>query len=378
MQIEDRGLVYDATAAEPLRRVAFFSSLCPLGSGSILCGFEVGSAKHAVDSTIGICRSRDGGVTWHPLEHSFATTIAGVPGSLGGAEMVEVSPGRMQLWATWFDRSEPERPLFDPVTEGILHTKLLLATSHDEGATWSDWEQATTPGLAGCATTGPIVAWPDGTLAYPFESFKEFDDPRPARHAAWIVASRDAGHTRGEPLKVADDPRGEVYYWDQRLCPTGRSGQFVAMFWTHDRALKRDLHVHLRRASFINGQIVRQPIRCTTIPGQIAAPLALDDDRLLAFVVDRAGPCTMKLWRSHDGGATWPADDCLVVYAHEERSAVGRPHEQIDFAQYWEDMGKWSFGHPAIRRLGPEHVLLVYYAGAPDCMSIHWVRVRVD
>lgn len=378
MHIEDRGLVYDATVALSSRRVAFFSSLCLLPSGAILCTFEVGSAKHAVDSTVGICRSRDGGVTWQPLEHAFATMFAGVPGSLGGAEIVEASPGRWHLWTTWFDRSEPERPLFDPVTEGILHTRLLSATSEDGGTTWSDWREVPTPGLAGCATTGPIVAWPDGTLAYAFESLKEFDDPRPARHAAWLMASRDAGRSWDAPLKVADDPRGNVYYWDQRLCAGNQPGELVAMFWTHDRALQRDLPVHLRWARVDDNQIVGRPIQPTTIPGQIAAPLVLDDSRLLAFVVDRAGPCTMKLWRSHDAGVTWPTDDCLVVYTHEEQSAVGRPHEQIDFAQYWEDMGKWSFGHPAIRRLGPNHVLLVYYAGAPDCMSIHWVRVRID
>ena len=33
------------------------------------------------------------------------------------------------MFATWFDRSEPERPLFDPVTQGILRSKLLLAVS---------------------------------------------------------------------------------------------------------------------------------------------------------------------------------------------------------------------------------------------------------
>jgi hypothetical protein len=378
MHIEAHGLVYDATAAAANRRVAFFSSLCSLASGSILAAFEVGSAKHAVDSTIGICRSRDGGATWQSLDHSFATAFAGVPGSLGGAEIVAASPGRLQLWTTWFDRSQPERPLFDPVTEGILRTKLLSATSEDEGDSWSDWREVPTPGLTGCATTGPIIAWPDGTRGFAFESFKELDDPRPARHAAWLMTSRDAGRSWDAPLKVGDDPSGNVYYWDQRLCPTTHRGEFVALFWTHDRALKRDLPVHLRWARIDNHQIVGHPIQPTTIPGQIAAPLVLDDHRLLAFVVDRAGPCTMKLWRSPDAGRTWPADECLVVYTHDEQSAVGRPHEQIDFAQYWEDMGKWSFGHPAIRRLGPNHVLLVYYAGVPDRMSIHWARVKID
>jgi hypothetical protein len=83
----------------------------------------------------------------------------------------------------------------------------------------------------------------------------------------------------------------------------------------------------------------------------------------------------MTLWASADGGASWPAKDRLVVYTHDERAALSQGRENIDFAQYWEDMGKWSFGHPAIRRLPNGAVLLAWYAGAPDCMSLHWARV---
>jgi hypothetical protein len=49
----------------------------------------------------------------------------------------------------------------------------------------------------------------------------------------------------------------------------------------------------------------------------------------------------------------------------------------VDFAQYWEDMGKWTFGHPAIRPLDKGRVLVAYYAGTPERMSIHWARVKV-
>src|SRR5206468_11842957 len=98
------------------------------------------------------------------------------------------------------DRSEPERPLFDPVTEGILHSKQLAAVSTDEGDSWSPWRELLTPGLTGCGSTGPMLQWRDGTIAYPFESFKEFDDPKPGRHAAWMLVSRDGGHTFSDPV----------------------------------------------------------------------------------------------------------------------------------------------------------------------------------
>lgn len=388
-RIEDRGLIYDATNRPAKERIAFFTSLCPLKSGTLLCGFQLGSSKHAPDGTIRLCRSRDRGRTWQELPFRFVTEHDGIPGSLSGAEMVEIEPGRLLLFSTWFDRSDPNRPLFDPVTEGILHAKQRVAVSTDDGETWGDWRVLPTPGLTGCAITGPAQRWNDGTIAYMFESFKEFDDLRPARHGAWMILSRDGGETFSEPLLVAQHPEHKIYYWDQRLCTTRSAGEFVALFWTHDLEHKRDLNVHFRRATIdqcpslssiekTGAGSVQTPlaIRETTIPGQIAAPLVWEDGRLLAFVVDRNRPGTMTLWCSKDGGATWPADDALVVHTHDERALLSQGRENIDFKQYWEDMGKWTFGHPAIRALDDGRLLLAYYAGTPDALSIHYARLE--
>jgi hypothetical protein len=83
------------------------------------------------------------------------------------------------------------------------------------------------------------------------------------------------------------------------------------------------------------------------------------------------------LWSSADGGSTWPEHQALVVHTHDERAALtqGAGKENVDYAEYWDDMKKWSFGHPAIRLLGADRVLLAWYAGAPDCMSLHWAIV---
>ncbi|MBN2294963.1 MAG: exo-alpha-sialidase [Pirellulales bacterium] len=382
MRLEETGLVYDAAAQNANRRVAAFTALCTLESGTAFCSFSVGPQKHAVTSTVKICRSRDRGRTWETLPFEFCTQIDGVPGSIGPGEMVEVEPGRLAMFATWFDRSEPDRPLFDPETEGILHSKQLLAFSDDKGDSWSDWTVVPTPGLTGCAGTGPVLKWSDGMIGYPFESYKEFDDPSPSRHGAWLLLSRDGCRTFDEPLLVAQHPEHSVYYWDQRLCLNGKSGGYIGLFWTHDLAAKRDLSVHIREADITRhygkpggADFEVAPIRATTIPGQIAAPLLLQDGRLLAFVVDRDMPGTMKLWQSLDGGRTWPENDALTIYTHDERAAVTQGKDDIDFGEYWDDMTKWSFGHPSVRGLPDGRVLAAFYAGTPQCMDIHWARV---
>ena len=375
-QIADRGIVFDATSQPPENRIAYFTSLCLLRSGTILCGYQNGPSKHSPDSKAGISRSVDQGRTWSQLPVKFDSVINGIPGSLGCAEMTEIRPGRLIVLTTWFDRSDPTRPLFDPVTEGILKSKQLMAISTDDGETWSNWRELPTGDLKGCALCGPAVLWPDGQLAVTFESFKEYDDPRPGRHAAWVIVSQDGGESFSEPLQVAQHPQHEVYYWDQRLCPGQQPGEFFASFWTHDLAHQRDLNVHFRSGTIDRSGISLNPIRDTGIPGQIAGIWQLSDGRLVMFVVDRGRPGTMTLWSSSDRGATWPESERLLVYSHEERAAISQGRENIDFKQYWEDMGKWSFGHPVVRELPNGDLLAAWYAGAPDCMSIHWARIQ--
>jgi hypothetical protein len=146
------------------------------------------------------------------------------------------------------------------------------------------------------------------------------------------------------------------------------------MFWTHDRQAEQDRTVHLRQFS-LSETPKDTVITDTQIQGQIAAPLMLSDGRLLCFVVDRSGPMTMKLWVSYDAGRTWPADDSLLVYEHQEQAALTQGTSDVDFAEYWEDMQRWSFGHPAIRSLDNNRVIVAFYAGVPGCLSVHWARI---
>lgn len=377
LEVVERGLIFDAARQDPQRGVACFTSLCRLSSGKLLCSFQNGPSKQAPTGTVRIVEGDPGASDWNELPVEFETTFRGTPGSLATLELVEAEPGQLLAFATWFDRSEPERPLFDPVTEGILRSQQLSAESSDGGRTWTAWRALDLGELRGTALTGPVLRWADGTIGVALESFKEFDDPRPGSHAAWLIVSRDGGRTFEPPVLTARHPEHCVYYWDQRLCIGPGPAELTALYWTHNLAERRDLAVHLRHAQLQGDSLAASPITATGIPGQIAAPLWWDDGRLLAFVVDRGNPATMTLWCSRDRGATWPESERLVVYRHDEQAVLSQGAENIDFKQYWEDMGRWSFGHPALCRLDDSNLLLAWYAGTPTCMSIHWANVRV-
>jgi hypothetical protein len=81
--ILDRGVIYDATQQPLARRAAFFTSIYQVPSSGIwLSAFQVGTVKHAPDSTIQLARSRDQGKNWALINFNFATQLNGILGSL--------------------------------------------------------------------------------------------------------------------------------------------------------------------------------------------------------------------------------------------------------------------------------------------------------
>ena len=65
-----------------------------------------------------------------------------------------------------------------------------------------------------------------------------------------------------------------------------------------------------------------------------------------------------------------------MYFDTNERALLSQGATDVDFREYWQDMLKWSFGHPAMRPLAGGRVLLAHYAGTPGCLSVHWARVR--
>ncbi len=378
MIIEERGVLFDPSRRIKSERIACFGSLFRSGSGALFSVFHFGAEKNGASSTLRICRSRDQGRTWRDLENGFATVVGGVPGSLSNGELVEVSPGRLMLLSTWFDRRDPGRPMFDPVSQGLLRTKLLRAFSADEGATWSAWQELPAPGLPGCAhTSGPIVKWDDGAIAFLVEGHKSFDESGPAgeAEASWLMVSRDQGRTFSPPRLLARDPRHRVCYWDGRLCPGRSAGEWFGLFWTYDEEAKKDLNVH-----FLHGSEAARPPqvenpRPTPLPGQIAAPIWLEDGRLLALMVDRTAPGRIVLWSSRNQGADWTEHPS--IYVNDEATRRAHASEEVGLEQVWQNIETWSFGHPAVRSLGDGYLLVTYYAGTPACLRMYWARIKL-
>jgi hypothetical protein len=379
MKIVDRGIVYDATKAQPEARFCTFPWPERLADGQLLVAFRTGSSKDSPDEEVRIMASTDEGTSWSKRFDGFGA-VGGEGYRIRGGAVTEQRPGMLIGSFLWIDHSDPTLPLANPETQGILPTAIMVADSADNGRSWSPLREVPLAPHRGNATTGGIVRLQDGTLALPYEAWKDYYDTTYGTHYASLRLSHDGGRTWEGLAIVAHDPAARILYWDQRVSVSPDDGSLVALLWTHDREAQQDLPMHITWGS-PDAREWSAP-RSTGIMGQIAAPLLLPGGRLFMAYVHRHYPPSLRALVSDDLGVSWNTDDELIFYEKEHggaESGLGGPR---DFGDYWTDMNVWTFGHPGALLLHPEtvsggDVLVTYYAGDASGLSVHWVRIAL-
>ena len=375
MKILSRGTIFDARSAPPQERCCAFTSLERMADGTLLVAFRTGSAKDSADEDIRILRSQDEGQTWETALTRWGEDPAGSGWRRRCVTITEVEPGRVMGLFMWVDHSDPTLTLANPETQGILPTRFFVAESEDHCHSWTSLREVALHPHKGNAVTGEILHLIDGSLALPYEAWKEYYDPARGRHHASLRHSVDGGRSWTGPLVVAHDPSGRVLYWDQRLSIHPLDGRLLALFWTHDRDAQEDQPIHIAWGS-PDARQWSEP-RSTGIWGQIAAPIILPDGKVLMSYVHRHDPPGLRAVMSSDFGETWNRDEELIFYS--KRVGGGEPggSGKREFADLWADMGVWTFGHPASRLLSNGDILVAYYAGNEEALSMHWVRIAL-
>ena len=373
MEILDQGYIYDAGKAAKDRCVCTFTSLCQLASGEVLATFRVSSGKDAPESNCIVAGSKDGGVNWEILCAGFEKVLGEEPEDIRGAEIAEVNGQTLRVFLTRMDRSK-EGGIYDGESDQIVPSGIGTAKSADGGRTWQEYKILDTGPAGNPTLTGRTVHMPgQGWLVF-FENYGPEEAGGPSLHEAFALFSKD-GESFDRVVHVARHPEEKYFYWDQRQALCRRSKRIATMFWTYDRHKEEDIDIHM---AWGDCETLRweEPF-ATGIRGQIAAPIPLGDGRLLCFYVHRHPPGSMRLIMSTDDGKSWDKDNELVVYESAGPTEAGF-EKHSDYAAYWEDMGVWSFGHPAGVVLRDGTVLLAHYGGPDDkCLSVRWARVRV-
>jgi hypothetical protein len=374
MKIVETGIL---SHGEPgtARAALTFPSVVALSNAALLATLRAGSTKDAADETVELHRSDDGGRTWRALRRfSFDEPIADAGGTLKVCYLTELAPGHLIAAAMWIDRtSYPGQPLFNPATEGCLPMFIVLADSHDEGATWTPWRVVPLPDEIGPASlTSPILKLPGGTLAMSIETNKHYHDDSKWYQRVVLIHSSDGGRSWTAPVTAGQDPTGRIFNWDQRLgvSPDGRVGAFV---WTYDSAARAYRNVH-RRISADGGRTWSEA-EDLGFADQAGRPAVLPDSRVALPWVDRFGTRAIRARMAQAIDAEFDPASEVVLYVLDQARAPALDDDST--GALLAEMSVWTFGLPYAEALPDGDVFVVYYAGSATTMDIRWARLRI-
>ena len=269
-------------------RGAFMPTITPFADGTLIAAQHVGESLGSSDNHIEVLRSGDGGRTWineggiHPRNPPCDGYC------YRGPHVHPVPDGRLVMTAGRFEVADYE--LFDAETEALQRPAMLLFWSSDQGHSWSEPQVVPVdfpPERYTCNGAGGLFQLAPDRWMYPFETWKPSGYEGPPDQKAGAVFSADQGRTWGELNVIADDPSGELLWWDQRSCvlPDGR---IYTLLWTHVYGTSEDLNTHWV-ISEDQGRTWSDP-RPTTLRGQVSTPIALPDGRVATIYNHRHEP----------------------------------------------------------------------------------------
>ncbi len=371
MKIIKRGTVAKKSGDKNFNSNAF-PCIEKLPSGRWLCGYKASEKKGDCDFLHGVMTiSDDGGKSWTvPYEPLKLPDIDGVPGQSRAVYFLSLGGKRVLMLSNWVDCSELSKPYYNPENESLKDTRIFVSFSEDEGESWSGPELIDTSSANGpVPLTGAPFMLKDGTIVCQFEINKYESDKTKWVHKSAMIFSRDGGKSWADMVYVTEVP--DMFYWDQRpnVLEDGRT--IVDFFWTLDGKKQEYLNIHVRESS--DGGKTWGEIRDTGIYGQPGQPVDLGDGRIAAIEIDRTTRPVITVRTSRDHGRTF--DEALVVYDSKLNKQDSR---NISMNDAWDEMRRFSVGHPTLLNIGDGEILAYYYAGDHcDHTGIEFVRISV-
>ena len=372
IEIIDSGILYRNPQPD-LRSVhACFPVILPLSRDEMICVYRRGSAFASVDGRTGRLRSTDGGRTWIEEGLMWDGSEDDRSYCYRGAGLTMLSDGTILSVGSRFDRSDPDKPMFNPETEGYLPTEIVLFRSEDRGHSWSSPQVVPLPEGLTANNSGPILELSNRRWLLPIETWKSYEDPTPPKQRAMVLFSNDRGSTWGAPLTNGDGVADGVYYWDQRIIPLG-GDRLLAMFWTHSLATDKDISVH--RATSEDGGTTWTNPEATNIQGQVTCPVNLGSNRTLAVYnlryADRPGIMAAS---SEDEGRTWDLGNQVTVWDAFGQANIGAAAGERELQQHVTI----AFGKPEAQLLDDGDVLVSFWCTQACVTHIRWCRLSVS
>lgn len=356
MRVIGRGIV-GGIAREDRFQSKTFPAFEVLPSGRWLAACRVAEKKtDSKHKQVLMTWSDDQGRTWVPVfEPVVLPDIQGIPGQAQSTYFLALGGNSVLMVINWVDASRPDLPYYDPVDESLKDTRIFYSCSEDGGESWSSPLLMDTTSLGGpVPLTGPPIRLGDGSILCQFEINKYKGDSSKWIHRSAMIRSEDDGKTWGNPVLVTAIP--DMYYWDQRPNVLNDGLSIINFFWTLDG--KKNEYVNIHQSLSEDGGRTWSLPKDTGIYGQPGRPVQLEDGRIATIEINRvAAPAiTVRI----KPAINQLFEDALEIF---KAKLPGQDSRYINMNDAWDEMAKFSVGHPNLLYLGGKEILAYFYQG---------------
>jgi len=279
MKVIETNIIYENPLPQLRAIGSAFPYLCQLSDGRILADHQMGQAFESVDGASYLSESRDGGVTWSKPWKAFDSTNDPFP--MSESSKVTVLPdGRLVALGYRFFRQDPEKPMGNPETGGLLDDEIFFSLSEDNGCTWSNLQSVDCAWGNHVEASAPLTVLHDGSWATPITGFAKWDGTMTSRNCGRLLRSYDEGKTWNDDTICMAFPGDTVTCFEQRMCQL-EDGTLIVIGWNEDLKTGQRLPNHIT-FSFDNGKTFTDPVS-TGIGGQASFIMALEGTKVLTL-----------------------------------------------------------------------------------------------
>ena len=311
MKILAQSIIYDNPMPHLRSRHSAFPFLCECDDGTLVAAHSLREAFESVDGSSNCSFSYDGGKTWSdpifikkPVHNGRNFSNSCKITNCGDGKLVGIGYG--------FYRDNPELPLGNAQTGGLLDDEVFYVISEDNGKTWSEIQSIQCLWGPHVEASAPITVLQDGAWVTPITGFPAWDGTMTGPVCGRVLRSEDQGKTWNDDAVCMefDEP---VLCYEQRMCQL-ESGTLVCIAWNENMKTGERLDNHYTY-SVDNGKTWSKPIS-TGIRGQASFVGAIGGEKLIALHAirrdtDRPGiyayviDFSDKTWKIVDEALLW-------------------------------------------------------------------------